>query len=207
MKRPPFRVGNFVAVCYVAGRDNPPGRRRRDNPLGSGPRGFLGLYLSRIEEPRLSLWTLDSEGYQRGFSSCSSKKNDSVSIESAMKSALIRCALFDAVPFDQWRPYPIGIAERQILLRLRVQNEYQEARYALAWVLHLARSHLYFSLDKFTAKLGQDPKVVGPPYFVVRRRSASSIRRDTAERDEIYRDIEKKAGPQGHQSHKKEKNR
>jgi len=179
MKRPPFRVGNFVAICYVAGRDNPPGRRRRRNPLGSGPPGFLGLYLSRVEEARLSLWTLDTKGCQRGFRSMSSKEHDNVSPESAMKSALINCAIRDAVPFDQWRPYPIGIAERRILQRLRLENEYQEARYALAWVLHLARSDLYFSLDKFAVKMGQDPKLVGKPYFVVRSRSASSIRRDT----------------------------
>ena len=203
MKRPPFRVGNVVAVCYVAGRDNPPGRRRRDNPFGSGPRGFLGLYLSRVEEARLSFWTFDTGGYDRAFKELSSK-NHTVALESALKSALIHGAICYAVPFEQWRPYPISVTERRVLRRLRIKNEYEETRRSLAQVLHLARGSLYFSLDKFAVKLGQDPKRVGRPWFVVRPRSPSSIRRDAAERDEIYRDIEKKMGPQGHQPHKKE---
>jgi len=126
-------------------------------------------------------------------------------VESALKSALIHGAIRYAVPFDQWRPYPIGMAERRILRQLRLGNEYQEARHALGWVLHLARGPLYFSLDKLAAKLSQDPKEALKPHFAVRLRSPSSIRRDTAERDEIYRDIEKKRWPQGHKGHKKEK--
>ena len=180
--------GNFVAVCYVAGRDNPPGRRRSKNPRGSGPRGFLGLYFSRVEEARLSFLTFDTTGYDRDFQNVCSKKD-----KFGLEYALIHGFLFDAVPFDQWRPYPIGVAERSILRRLRIENEYDEMRYGLARVLHLARGPLFFSLDKFAVELGQDPKLVGKPYFMVRPRSAGSIRKDTAERDEIHRDLEKKS--------------
>jgi hypothetical protein len=161
-----------VAVAYVAGQYTPPGPRL-------GPRGFLGLYLSSVEE-QFSFWTFRTDGYKLAFSVVSPKD---VNIE----FALIRGAVDYAVPFEQWRPYPIGIAERRILHRLRLGKEYEEARRALARVLYQARGDTYFSLEKIPAELGLDPKQVLKPMFAVRPRSPASIRRDIAERDEIFR--------------------
>lgn len=179
MKRPPFQVEKCVSVAYVTGCYSPPGPRL-------GPRGFFGLYLSNIEGARLSFWTFRTNGSRLAYRAVSSNNDNA-----AVLDALIRAAISYDVPFDQWRPYPIGIAERRILRRLRVEKVYAEARCTLAEILHLARGSLYFSLDKFALKLGQDPKLVIKPMFAVRRRSPSSIRRDSKERDEIYRDIER----------------
>jgi hypothetical protein len=110
---------------------------------------------------------------------------------------LIKGATDYAVPFEQWRPFPIGKAERRVLGRLELTNDYEQARKALARVLYQARVIWYFSIDKLTAKLsakiGRNPSDLLKPMFAIQPRSPASIRRNIAERDEVFRVVYEKS--------------
>ena len=114
---------------------------------------------------------------------------------------MIKGAIDYAVPFEQWRLFPIAKAERRVLGRLELMNDYEQARKALARVLYQARVISYFSIDKLTAKLsakiGRNPSDLLKPMFAVQPRSPASIRRDIAERDEVFGVVFEKtrAGP------------
>lgn len=168
---PPFRIDEYVAVAYVSGRYTPSGPR-------PGPHGFLGLYLSQTEH-RFDYFICKTDGSFLAQLPISQK-------DANLEFALIRGAIDYAVPFEQWRLFPIGKAERRILSRLGLKDEYEKVRHAVAQVLYHARLIWYFSIDKMPAKLGISPKRTLNRWFAVRRRSTTAIRRDTAERDEIF---------------------
>jgi hypothetical protein len=171
---PPFRTADCVAVAFVTGRYTPPGPRL-------GPRGFLGLYLSRVEE-RFSFWTFRADGYRLAYCVVSPK-------DANLEFALICGAVDFAVPFDQWRLYPLSSTERRIIRRRGLAREYDEVRRALCRVLYHARIRIYTSIEKVPAQLGLDPKHVLKPMFAFRPRSRGTIRRDKTERDEIDQSI------------------
>src|SRR5258706_6095938 len=154
LSRPPFRVRDSVALACVKGRYTPPGPK-------PGPFGFFGIYVAKTR-PRLSFWTFDRAGRQQSFTVVT---EDELNVE----YALIRGWLHDDVPFDQWRFYEPSRAETRVLRRLRLREDYDAARKRLGAVLYQARLRAYFRLPKLK------------PMFMVRPRSARSLRRDVGE--------------------------
>jgi hypothetical protein len=173
MPLPPFRLRgraeSWVALAYVKGRYSPPGRRL-------GPRGFLGLYLSPVQEG-FNFCTFKTDGH---WLAC--RQGDA-----SLEFTLIRGLVDFAVPFEQWRLYPIGPGERRIVRELNLTKEYDEARQALCRVLYLTRRYIHDVAEKLAIDLGLDPKQALRPMFAIRPRSRKAIIRDTSERDEIGR--------------------
>jgi hypothetical protein len=152
--RPPFRIERCVALAYVAGRYQPPGPKL-------GPAGFLGIYVAKTD-PRLSFWTFDRKGRRLAFSLVTRE-------ELNVEYTLIRGWLTYEVPFGQWRMYDVGKSEAAELHRLKLRDDYNEARKRLGAVLYQARTGAYF----------RSPKL--KPMFALRPRSDAAMRKDAAE--------------------------
>lgn len=75
------------------------------------------------------------------------------------------------VPFDQWRLYNVGKSEGTELQRLKLHDDYDEARKRLGAVLYQARTGAYFDLPKLK------------PMFALRPRSTASRKKDAKERE------------------------
>jgi len=162
--RPPFRVGPFIAVAYVAGRYMPGSSK-------AGQPGFFGLYLSRAKEmPRFSLQSFDPRGRNLSYSRVAEKGE-------SLEFALILAWLRDEVPFDQWRPFPIGPKERSAIRALGLHREHELARRSLGAVLYQSRILTYVNIRH------------AQPLFRLRPRSPAAIRRDQAEYHEIIQSL------------------
>ena len=158
LSRPPFRVGDCVALAYVSGRYTPPGPK-------PGPAGFLGIYVAG-SDPVLSFWTFDRSGRQLAFSLATTT-------ELNVEFTLILGWLKYAVPFDQWRWYDMGKSEAAELRRLKLGDTYGDARRRLRAVLYQARFTAYFGLPKLK------------PMFAIRPRSVGSMKKDVTERNAV----------------------
>src|SRR5262249_55831064 len=161
---PPFRLGHgaesWLALAYVKGRYSPPGR-------GLGPRGFLGLYLSPVQE-ELNFCTFKTDGR---WLACRQAL-------AGLEFALIHGFVDYAVPFEQWRLYPIGPRQHRIVRELNLAKEYDEARQRLCRVLYLTRRYIHDVAEKLAMDLGVDPKQALRPMFTIRPRSHRAIMRD-----------------------------
>ena len=160
--RPPFRIASCVALAYVTGRYAPPGPNL-------GPAGFLGIYIAKTN-PRLSFWTFDRKRRRLAFSVATS---DELNVE----YTLIRGWLNYEVPFDQWCLYQVEKPEAAELRRLKLLDDYEEARKRLGAVLYQAQIAAYVGLPKLK------------PMFALRPRSSASTKKDAAERDAILKSV------------------
>jgi hypothetical protein len=163
LSAPPFEVERCAALAYVSGRYTPAGP-------GRGPKAFLGLYLTNARNvPRFSFWSFSTAGERLSFVAVSPD-------DASLELALFWGQVMEGVPFEQWRPYPIGPSQRKTLKRLRLLDHYPQARRALGAVLYLTRMPVYFS--PFDSQL-----------FTVQRRSRAAIRADQAEWQELLESV------------------
>lgn len=159
---PTFQDGHFFAVAYISGRYNPPGPKR-------GPPGFLGLYFARApEHPRYSFHTFTRDGRSLAYSAVSPG-------DASLEFAVIWGLIHYEIPLGQWRPFPANTPERQTLRKARLLDDYDRERRLLCAVLYHARAQLMF----------KRPEVA--PMFRAKLRTELAIRRDAAERDEVFR--------------------
>jgi hypothetical protein len=163
--QPPFIINSWAGLAFVEGKYNPPSAK----VIEPVPDDFLGIYVSR-EDPGFALFTFTGCGEYRAFHRCGTP-------DATAEFALIDAFINYEIPFEQWRTYPIGAAEAQMLDQMGLEQPHEMAMKGLTAVLYRARLNVR----------PRRPKL--PPMFLLSARSSQSIQDDEDTEIAIWRSL------------------
>jgi hypothetical protein len=165
LSKPPFTAGSWACLAYVDGTYNPPGRKSH----AANPDDFLGIYVSK-DDPGVGLITFTGAGEYVAFHRCGE-------VDSPAEFAAIDAFIGYAIPFEQWRVYPVTGPEREALKMLQIEDVYQRAAKGIARLLHRIR----FEIRPRRTKL--------EPMFLISLRSTEAILADGATEKAILQSL------------------
>jgi hypothetical protein len=165
LARPPFIMNSWAGLAFVEGKYNPPSAKIIE-PV---PDDFLGIYVSK-EDSGFGLFTFTGCGEYRSFHRCGTPD---ATAEFALIDAFINCQ----IPFEQWRIYPLGATEVEVLNELGLREVHEKGMKGLASVLYQARLNV---------RPGQ-PKL--PPMFLLSPRSPEAVQEDEVTAMVIWRSL------------------